>query len=252
MTIPRNKSHQFRFSEEARSTHTKRMHDSVKAMLSTISDKIDIQWAKGNTVYNLEPLTLEKGLCEHTISTLIGNKVFDFDKTNVEVLESFSVDAQWRPFILNDGMLNWVGEYGPDRDIDVLHIGGIFPRRKSVIDQIKENSALNFMQVFGIYGEEATALMKRAKVVINIHRDGPSQAQEQLRIAWAIACGCTVVSETSIKPSIPNHIIIESDLSGLCDATAKAVKEWSFADSEKRKAKYVKLSEKYKKEIWKL
>jgi hypothetical protein len=108
------------------------------------------------------------------------------------------------------------------------------------------------MQVFGVYGEEATKLMKRAKIVINIHRDGENQAQEQLRIAWAIACGCTVVSETSMKPSIPNHIIIESPLCRLYDATIKALNEWSFADSEKRKARYVKLSEKYKKEIWKL
>lgn len=252
MTIPKNKSHQFRYSEACQSEHTKRMHDSVKAMLSTIGEAIDVQFAKGNTVYNLEPLTRANGPCEPTIATLIGNKVYDFDKANVEVLESFSVDAEWRPFILNDGVINWIGSYGAERDIDVLHIGGIFPRRKPIIDALTTTDGITFLQVSDIYGEEATALMKRAKVVVNIHRDSENQAQEQLRIAWAIGCGCTVVSEESIKPSIPSYVIIESTLNGLYDATIKAVKDWTFADSEKRKAKYLKLSEKYKKEIWKL
>jgi hypothetical protein len=254
MMIPKNKSHQFRFSEEARPIHVKRMHDSARAMFSTLDVDWDLQWSKGKPVYQMEPLLLDKGVDDLTISQLMGYKVkiFDFDRLNAEMLESRGLNSEWRPFLLNDGLMKWVGEYGPDRDIDVLHIGGIFPRRREIIEKLKANTGVQFEQVFGVYGEDATKIMKRAKVIINIHRDGESQAQEQLRIAWAIACGCTVVSETSLKPSIPNSIVIESPLVRLYDKAIKAVNEWSFDDSERRKALYVKLSEKYKKEIWKL
>lgn len=230
------------------------MHDSAKAMISRLETAIDLQWSKGNPVYNLEPLIVEKGHDINAIAQLkeFAVKVYDFDKRNVEILKSYDIDAEWRPCVLNDGLMEWVGDYGHDRDIDILHIGGVFPRRKAVLDKLKAVPCINVVEVLGIYGTEASELMKRAKIVINIHRDSEQQAQEQLRISWAIACGCLVVSEKSIDPAIPNGIIIESDLDGLYDTAISSLDKWSFRDAEKRKEKYLKLSEKYKKEIWKL
>lgn len=254
MIIPKNKSHQFRFSDACKSEHVKHMHDSANAMIARIEAAIDLQWSKGNPVYNLEPLILEKGHDINTIAQLkeYDVKVYDFDKRNAELLSAYELDAEWRPCLLTESLMEWVGNYDDKRDIDVLHIGGVFPRRKEIIEKIQAIPCVKFENVVGVYGKDASELMKRAKIVLNIHRDGEQQAQEQLRISWAIACGCLVVSERSIEPSIPNGIIVESEYGHLFDSVLSSLDKWTFADAMKRKNKYLKLSEKYKKEIWKL
>lgn len=247
-----DKSHQYRFSQKAQSVHINRMHDPVRAMLSTIPCEIQIQYNRENKpIYNLEPMLVERGLNETELMPLRASKkkIYDFDQRNVETLRANKVDADYRPLALNKGLLDWVGESTSERDIDVLFIGKHSPYRAKILEEI---NALGILVtcVSDTYGAEATALMKRTKIVLNIHRDGAVQAQEQLRIAWAIACGCLVVSEKSIRGAIPGDIVIEHDASGLPVGLMLAITKYSYEDALKRKQAYIKLSKKYLKTYW--
>jgi hypothetical protein len=247
-----DKSHQYRFSHQALSKHEQNMHDPVNAMLSTLPVDWQVQYNRtSKPIYNLEPMLIERGLNENEFNRLkrSGKYIYDFDLRNVETLQVNGLKAEYRPMVLNEGLLSWVGDYGSERDIDVLFIGNLSDYRKPILQEI-ENLGIHVHIVKDTYGKDATDIMKRAKIVLNIHRDGAVQAQEQLRIAWAIACGCLVVSETSLKPSIPNYIIDEYDAGALPMGLFISLGKWSFADAEERKEKYIKLSKKYLKKHW--
>lgn len=253
--IPINKRHQYRYSIQARmdNVHVRSMHDNLKPMFDGITVDWEIQWSdKGKPVYNVEPLINSNGADLSKIAELksYGVMIYDFDKRNVEKLLSLGVNSEWRPCLLNQSMIDWVGEWDQPRDIDVLHIGNKSERRQPIINTLESMNGIKFVNVTNIYGKEATQLMKRAKVVVNIHRADELQAQEQLRIMWAVACGCTVVSEPSIDPSIPYPIVHDEPLDKIADACKSFSFTWNQPTAERTKQKYIELSKQYYEIVW--
>lgn len=110
----------------------------------------------------------------------------------------------------------WDRRRDPDqRDIDVLFVGRITPRREKGLalyadalerlncefllsDDSRPNvdNGVNFKT-----GESKLALLSRTKVVLNVHGEGEPYF-EWLRVAEAMSCGCAVVTEhsTDIDP----------------------------------------------------
>jgi hypothetical protein len=76
------------------------------------------------------------------------------------------------------------------RDIDVLFIGTITPRRQAILAQLQDALPLT---VAGAYGQDMVTLMNRAKVILNIH--GEEHLDTETRIYEALACGGFVITE---------------------------------------------------------
>jgi hypothetical protein len=207
--------------------HYERMHDPLVAMLQDIDERIDVQWPEGAyPVYNVEPLIDADQINTRIMRDIIIKHVpiYDFDRRNVSLLnDTGRCVAHWRPVIWTKTLQAFVDKAkDAERDIDVLFIGNETGRRKDCIDAIRAHG-INVQSVVGIYGTEASSLLKRSKICLNIHRTGAFQAQEQLRIAWALCAGCVVISETSIEPSIPEPIIIESCIDAIPSTIAGAL-----------------------------
>jgi hypothetical protein len=82
------------------------------------------------------------------------------------------------------------------RDIDVLFIGTITPRRQAMLSRLQEALPLT---VASAYGLEMVALMNRAKVIINIHAE--AHLDTETRIYEALACGGFVITEQLSRES---------------------------------------------------
>jgi len=203
------------------------MHDPLKAFLRSIPFECDIQYpTTGKPVINAEPLIADHGANRHIITSLIKPNidVYDFDRRNTDLLNRLGYcKAYWMPCLLNDGLQSMADRVSyQERIYDITHIGIATGRREQVIKEI-ESLGVRVNVVSGVWGDEATRIMKQSKVVLNVHRESEKQAQECLRISWAIACGCLVVSEISLDPSIPQPCIIEADIGNLARVAVEAV-----------------------------
>lgn len=82
-----------------------------------------------------------------------------------------------------------------ERDIDVLHVGTLSPRRLAVLGEL-EKRGLKVVRLFGVYGTERDAYYARAKIVLNIHFYELT-IFEAARVNYCIANSIYVVSEES-------------------------------------------------------
>lgn len=79
---------------------------------------------------------------------------------------------------------------GLDRDIDVLFVGGVTPRRARALDQLRRHVSVHQSHV---YGEDMVRLINRAKIVLNIHAEGALDVET--RVFETLGCGALLVSE---------------------------------------------------------
>ena len=82
----------------------------------------------------------------------------------------------------------------PAKDIDVLFIGSVNPRRGQLLKQLQMQGVAVHV-VFNLYGEERDALIARAKIVLNVHFY-PAKLFEIVRVSYLLANKVCVVSET--------------------------------------------------------
>ena len=92
------------------------------------------------------------------------------------------------------------------KDIDILFVGSILPRRKKIIEQLKKEFNI---EVHNAYGIKMTELFNRAKIVLNIHAE--DYLDTETRIFEALGCGAFVISEelSSENPFISGKDYIE-------------------------------------------
>ena len=82
-----------------------------------------------------------------------------------------------------------------DQDIDVLFYGSLNTRRLHILDQLRA-AGLRVHQAFGVYGTERDALIRRARLVLNVHYY-ETQLFEIVRVSYLLANGKAVVTEHS-------------------------------------------------------
>jgi len=89
-------------------------------------------------------------------------------------------------------------ETGAEPDIDVLFYGSINQRRQAVLAELTAMD-LRVHQAFGVYGPARDALIRRSKVVLNMHFYEPG-AFEIVRVSYLLANRRAVVSERGADP----------------------------------------------------
>lgn len=144
---------------------------------------------RNEVIYNLEPLY--DGCRSFSIGyldTLKQCKVLDYSKRNVEYLMSIGMEAFHMPYGYHESLERPVSV---KKDIDVLCLGSINPRRAKVFEQLKH---FNFVWAQGIYGEQRDRLIARAKVHVNVHYCD-EHPLEVVRLNYLMANHCTIVSE---------------------------------------------------------
>lgn len=83
------------------------------------------------------------------------------------------------------------------RPIDVCFIGKPTPRRIQILDFLR-SANLNFVWIaHGVHGRQLANVLRRSKVVLNIHADDLPAIEP--RIFLAASCGCAVVSDALPK-----------------------------------------------------
>ncbi len=95
-----------------------------------------------------------------------------------------------------------------DKDIDILFVGNIMPRRREWLDYLKQ-----YFPTFeaNAYGHEMTALFNRSKIVLNIHVE--QFKDTETRVFEALGCGAFLLSEklSSDNPFISGVHFVEAD-----------------------------------------
>ncbi len=97
---------------------------------------------------------------------------------------------------------------GLARDIDVLFVGNVLPRRRKLLDTLKRRFSVVEAQAFGL---EMTRLMNRAKIVLNIHAE--EFLDTETRVFEALGCGSFLLSEklSVDNPFTPGYHYVEAD-----------------------------------------
>jgi len=92
------------------------------------------------------------------------------------------------------------------KDIDVLFVGSILPRREKILNELKIHFNIKICSVFG---EEMSKLLNRSKIVLNIHAE--EYLDTETRMFEALGCGAFVISEKlgNENPFIPEKHYIE-------------------------------------------
>jgi len=96
---------------------------------------------------------------------------------------------------------------GP-KDIEVLFVGGILPRRRKLLDRLKLKFAVTEMAVFG---EQLVTAFNRAQIVLNLHAE--EYLDTETRIFEALGCGAFVISEklAGENPFVSGRHLVETE-----------------------------------------
>lgn len=124
--------------------------------------------------------------------------VWDYSARNIEALAAHGIKAR----LCGVGYMPGLTRIAPaaTKDIDVLFIGSMNPRRGLVLDQIAALGA-KVKVAFDCYGPERDALIARARIVLNLHFY-EAKLFEIVRVSYLLANRVCVVSETGLEPEL--------------------------------------------------
>src|SRR5579875_1209360 len=164
--------------------------------------------------------------------------VFDINRRATEAYIANAVDAKYLPLGYSQF---WASRQSqPERDIDVVFLGRFTPRRSAALakyadilerfecrlmfsDNSKPNTATSGSFVSSHAKHE---LLRRSKVLLNIHGDGEPYV-EWLRIVEAASAGCAIVSENSThtEPFVAGRHFVSGRISSLGHLVAFLVED---------------------------
>jgi hypothetical protein len=94
-----------------------------------------------------------------------------------------------------------------ERDIDVLFVGSVTPRRQRVLDELQKHHSI---LVASAFGEELVYLFSRAKVVLNIHAE--EYLDTETRVFETLGCGAFLLSERlSVENPFSDRELVQFD-----------------------------------------
>jgi hypothetical protein len=103
-----------------------------------------------------------------------------------------------------------------DKDIDVLFVGSILPRRRMWLDRLKKRHGIVETKAFG---RDMTSLFNRAKIILNIHAE--DYPDTETRVFEALGCGAFLLTEklADNNPFVSGeHLVEVNDLDAMNDA----------------------------------
>ena len=170
-------------------------------------------------IYNMEQVSPEVPWFNLSyFHQLMNTHVWDYNQRNIDALKAAGVPniqlvpLGYCPELSEIADPNLPTTTPIEQDIDVLFYGSISPRRKRTLDGIRARG-LNVMSTENcqMLGSERTALIARAKVVLNVHYYETVGIFEIVRVSYLLANRKAVVSElsphTDIDPDIKEAIV---------------------------------------------
>ena len=119
-------------------------------------------------LYNLEQVEAGSTWITPDLLTLFRRHVvWDYSEQNARALAALGVHISR---IVPVGYVPELTRIAPAKtqDIDVLFFGSIVPRRRQVLERMRD-AGVNVVAVFGLYGSERDALIARSKRLLNVH-----------------------------------------------------------------------------------
>jgi len=108
------------------------------------------------------------------------------------------------------------------------------PRREHIMKQFADNKKINFVAVQSIYGDERDELIKRAKLVINLHNHD-TQIFEMVRITHLIQNKIPVLAERNPETEFPDYMegtVFTSTYNRFVDTAYKLLKKPEELDAQ--------------------
>ncbi len=127
---------------------------------------------------------------------LLASGLFEHIFVHSQQCKKTVVNKGWQPAERVSVLLNGFDETvqyrmpNTKKDIDVLFVGNILPRRRFWLDSLKKY--FNIVEQ-NAYGRGMTELFNRSKIVLNIHAE--DYLDTETRIFEALGCGCFMLSE---------------------------------------------------------
>jgi hypothetical protein len=160
---------------------------------------------KNTIVYSLEQMR-DSPECLRWCRKYRGLEVWDYSKRNVEVLEKAGVENIKHVQIGYVPEISYFERNKPEeRDIDILAYMSPSPRRLEIMNQFAEDKNINFVAVQSTYGDDRDNLIKRAKLVMNLHNHD-NQIFEMVRVTHLIQNKVPVLAERNATTDFPDYM----------------------------------------------
>ena len=121
------------------------------------------------------------------------------------------------------------------REFDLVFYGSMNARRKAILEKLGSRG-LKIHTIFGLYGPERDAHLRRARAVLNLHFYD-SQIFQQIRAFYALSNGLPVISENfpeDSAPSLYKDVIFTPGSERFDDFAAKLLDQNARFESESR------------------
>jgi SAM-dependent methyltransferase len=156
-------------------------------------------------IYNFEQFSNQTSFMrEAYVQAMATHGTLDYSLKNIEELTSRYPDAKVAHVKL--GYHKCLTKIqNRDKDIDVLFYGGISERRDKILTEL-EDKGIKVERAFNVYGKERDDLIKRSKVVLNMHQHEDTQILETVRVSYLMANSKAVVCERQESTEIPDEL----------------------------------------------
>ena len=197
--------------------------------------------------FQLEQLTSEEFGFSGKIKFILENgiSVWDYSKANIEFLKNNNIKAEYLPIGYHKDLERIKSVPDEQKDIDILFYGSLGDRRKKLLNVLTKKHEVKI--VFGLYGKKRDELIRRAKIVLNIHHYS-SQLLEMVRISYLINNKIFVISEESLDNSYDDFEIEFSHYSEIIKKCEFYLGNVKIRDAI-RKKNYVKFKKKFPMDI---
>ena len=149
--------------------------------------------------------------------------IFDYSKMNItDYPEDFKNKVWYLPIPLFEEKKSKIVS-NIEKEYDILFFGGLNDRRQKIMEYLKENIDINIRIVTNIFGDDLYDIIKKSRIVLNIHFKGESLL-ETARIHDCIRRSTPlIISEESIDKSTMEEYkdivkfvpVIKEDLSNI-------------------------------------
>jgi hypothetical protein len=192
---------------------------------------------KDTIIYSLEQMR-EQPECLRWCRKYRGLEVWDYSTRNVEVLQKAGVENIKHCKIGYVPEISYFERNKPeDRDIDILAYMSPSPRREHIMKQFADNKKINFVAVQSTYGDTRDELIKRAKLVINLHNHD-NQIFEMVRVTHLIQNKVPVLCERNSDTDFPDYMegtVFTSTYNRFVDTAYKLLKKPEELDAQAEK-----------------
>ncbi len=153
---------------------------------------------------------------DRLLSSGLFDHIFFRTKSCIETAVYYGWVKRDRCSILLSGFDETIHKGNPDikRDIEILFVGSITPRRKELLEKLQSEFTVTIVNAFG---KELVQYFNRSKIVLNIHAE--EHKDTETRVFEALGCGSFLLTErlSEENPFTDEHLVEFETFDELCD-----------------------------------